>query len=382
MDYRTAGESHGRALMTIVSGVPAGLALTQDDFDLQLSRRQLGYGRGGRMSIESDRAAVLAGIRHGRTTGAPVGVTVANRDWDSWTDVMSVFGEAPERGRVSAPRPGHADLAGAQKTGTRDVRDVLERASARETAARVVAGVVARALLTHLGVGVRSWVERIGDVKTGPFDCDSADQEAVEASDVRCPDEAAASAMRRAIDRARSAGESLGGTFVVVAEGAVPGLGGYSEARERLDGRIAAALMSIPAIKGVEIGEGFAAAALPGSQVHDAIIRTPDARLRRLTNRAGGIEGGMTNGEPVVIRGAMKPIPTLMKPLGTIDLETGEAADAACERSDVCAVPAAAIVAESELAVVLADAYCRKFGADCVDDMVGALESYRRRIGI
>jgi len=379
VEYHTAGESHGRGLVTIVSGVPAGVVLEQSDLDVDLVRRQGGYGRGGRMAIESDRATVLAGIRGGRTTGAPVALTIANRDWDNWSDVMGAFGELDDAARVTAPRPGHADLAGLQKTGSRDVRDVLERASARETAARVAAGAVAKALLRQAGVEIRSWVERIGPAACGPLDPKVVPAGKVEESDVRCPDEEAAAAMRAAIDTARATGESLGGVFVVVAEGAVPGLGGYAEAAQRLDARLAAALMSIPAIKGVEIGEGFACAALPGSAVHDAITYGAGG-YSRVSNRAGGLEGGMSNGETILVRAAMKPIPTLMRPLGTVDIDTHERADAATERSDVCAVPAAAVVGEAEVALVLADAYCRKFGGDSMDDLVAALERYRSRI--
>jgi chorismate synthase len=379
MEYSTAGESHGQAIVALVSGVPAGLRLTQEDFDRDLARRQVGYGRGGRMAIESDRALVLSGVRHGMTTGSPIAVTVENRDWASWTDVMSVFGDGGAVERVTTPRPGHADLPGMLKTGSDDARDVLERASARETAGRVAAGVVARVLLAGSGVRVRSWVERIGPVSTGPLDPGEVDADAVEGSDVRCAEADAAAEMRRAIDGARGLGESLGGVFAVAALGCVPGVGGYASAQDRLDARLAGAVMSIPAIRGVEIGAGFASAALPGSQVHDAILYTEGLGFHRDTNRAGGIEGGMTNGQPVVLRAAMKPIPTLMRPLPTVDTDTLAAADAAKERSDVCAVPAAAVVAEAEVAMVLADAYCRKFGGDSLSDMAVAIEAYRRR---
>jgi chorismate synthase len=380
VEYRTAGESHGRGLVAIVSGVPAGLGLAQADLDIDLARRQAGYGRGGRMSIESDHAMVLAGVRGGRTTGAPVAITIANRDWDNWSDVMAPFGEIADGDRVTAPRPGHADLAGVQKTGSRDVRDVLERASARETAARVAAGAVAKALLARFGDVVHSWVERIGGATCGPLDPGAFDLLLVEASDVRCPDEATASAMRAAIDTARTQGESLGGVFVVAATGVDAGLGGYAEARDRLDARLAAAVMSIPAIKGVEIGDGFTAAGLPGSQVHDPIVFEKSSGYSRVSNRAGGVEGGMSNGETVLLRAAMKPIPTLTRPLPTVDIDTHEAVDANTERSDVCAVPAAAVVGEAEVAMVLADAYCRKFGGDSLDDLLAALVRYRARI--
>ncbi len=380
MDHHTAGESHGRELVAIVSGVPAGVRLTQEDFDRDLARRQVGYGRGGRMAIEADTALVIAGVRGGVTTGAPVCCTIANRDWENWSDVMCAFG-TPATGRaVTAPRPGHADLAGCQKTGATDARDVLERASARETAARVAAGAVAKSLLNAVGVSVRSWVERIGPVTTGPLSPAQVDADDVEASDVRCSDEEVAAQMRAAIDGAREAGESLGGVIVVAVEGAVPGLGGYASAGDRLDARLAAAVMSIPAIKSVEIGDGAASAALPGSKVHDPIVWAEGVGFARASNHAGGIEGGMTNGEIVLVRAAMKPIPTLMVPLRTVDMETHAAIDASRERSDVCAVPAAAVVAEAEVALVLADAYCRKFGADSLGDILEALSAYRRRI--
>ena len=380
MEYRTAGESHGRALVALVTGVPAGIPLSPEIIDADLARRQAGYGRGGRMAIERDRAMVLSGVRFGHTIGSPIALTIGNRDWDNWTDVMATAGEGLDSARVTAPRPGHADLAGCLKTGTRDVRDILERASARETASRVAAGGVARALLAALGVRVFSWVERIGDAACGPLDPSTVDPSVVETSDVRCPDPVAATAMRGAIDAARDAGESLGGVFVVVAQGLVPGVGGYAEAVTRLDARLAAAVMSVPAIKGVEIGDGFAAAERPGSQVHDPILFDEARGFFRASNHAGGVEGGMTNGESLVLRAAMKPIPTLMKPLPTADLDTHEAVDASRERSDVCAVPAAAVVAEAEVAMVLADAYCAKFGSDCLDDILAALSAYRERI--
>jgi chorismate synthase len=379
--YTTAGESHGPALVAIVSDVPAGVPITREAIDADLSRRQRGYGRGGRMSIESDSATVLSGIRFGRTIGSPVALRIENRDAENWTAVMDPWGSAEGVERVTAPRPGHADLAGVQRTGASDVRDILERASARETAARVAAGAIAKALLAAVGVSVRSWVEAIGPESTGPLESATADGEAVASSDVSCPDEAVAARMRAAIDAARADGESLGGVFVVCAEGLVPGLGSYAEASQRLDGRLAAAIVSIPAIKGVEFGDGFAGAARPGSQVHDEIVRSESGVLRRATNRAGGLEGGMTNGEPLLLRAAMKPIPTLMRPLKTVDIFTGDVADAARERSDVCAVPAAAVVAEAEVALVLADAYQDLFGHGPLEDLLRALDAYRTRTG-
>jgi chorismate synthase len=380
MRYTTAGESHGQALVAIVSDVPAGIPLTQDDIDRDLRRRQQGYGRGGRMRIESDSARVLSGVRFGRTLGSPVALLIENRDAGNWSQAMSVFGSAEDVLAVTAPRPGHADLPGVQRTGATDVRDVLERASARETAARVAAGGVAKALLSALGVTVRSWVESIGSAGTGPLDPSAVSEAAVAASDVSCADEAVASQMRAAIDAARESGESLGGVFVVTAEGLVPGLGGYAEVAQRLDARLASAVMSIPAIKGVAFGDAFGSAQLRGSQVHDPIVRSAAGQITRASNRAGGLEGGMANGQTLVVRAAMKPIPTLMRPLATVDLVTGEVADAAKERSDVCAVPAAAVVAEAEVALVLADAYQDLFGRASVPDMLERLAAYRTRV--
>ncbi len=381
MRYVTSGESHGRVLTALVTGVPAGIALTQDGIDVDLARRQVGYGRGARMRIESDRGLILSGVRFGVTIGSPVTISVANRDWDNWVDVMSPVGEPTGSGRVTEPRPGHADLSGLLKTDAADVRDILERASARETAARVAAGAVARAFLSLAGVVVRSYVTSIGPVgfEDAP-DPASVRPEDVEASDVRCPDEQLSARMHTAIDQATAAGESLGGTFVVVAEGLLPGIGGYAEAATKLDARLAAALISIPAIKGVEFGDGFALAARPGSMAHDAIMHTPGRGIYRLTNHAGGLEGGMTNGEPVVIRAVMKPIPTLMTPLPSIDIDTLVPVDASRERSDVCAVPAAAVVAEAEVAMVLAQAHLEKFGSDCMSDILAAMDAYRNRI--
>jgi chorismate synthase len=378
----TAGESHGRALVAIVSDVPAGIPLVSADIEADLVRRQAGYGRGGRMGIETDRALVMSGVRFGTTIGSPVALTIANRDWDNWTDVMPTQGEKPEGIRVTAPRPGHADLGGVLKTGTDDVRDVLERASARETAARVAGGAVAKALLGAAGVEVRSYVTCIGGVswEAVPEDAAAVDAAAVEASDVRCPDTAASAAMRRAIDHARDAGDSLGGRFTVCATGLVPGVGGYAQADARLDARLAAALMSIPAIKEVGIGIGVLAADRPGSQVHDEIEWVPGSGYRRRTNRAGGVEGGMTTGETIVLTATMKPIPTLTSALETVDLDSRETVDASRERSDVCAVPAAAVVAEAEVALVLATAYTEKFGGDAMDDLLAALAAYRERI--
>jgi chorismate synthase len=381
MEYRTAGESHGRALVALVSGVPAGIPLTADAIDGDLQRRQAGYGRGGRMDIEADRALIVSGVRFGVTIGSPVAITIANRDSANWSDVMATSGERKGERAVTAPRPGHADLAGCQRIDSADARDVTERASARETAARVAAGGVAKALLATMGVSVSSWVERIGGVACGPYAPEDVDMVAVSASDVRCPDADSAARMRAAIDAARIDGESLGGVVAVAAGGLVPGLGSYAERRRGLDAELGGALMSIPAIKGVEFGDGFSAAALSGSQVHDPIVRGADGHVRRASNHAGGLEGGMSNGEWLVARIAMKPIPTLARPLRTVDLVTGEDCDASSERSDTCAVPAAGVVAEAEVALVLADAYTRMFGDTSVADIRAALERYEARVG-
>lgn len=380
MRYVTAGESHGRALSVIVSGVPAGVPIDPAAIDADLARRQSGYGRGGRQRIETDRATLLSGIRFGATLGSPVAISIANRDWENWLEIMAVTGEKPPTIRETSPRPGHADLVGVLKTGSDDCRDILERASARETAARVAAGGVAKALLSALGVSVISWVESIGDVEWSPEDAAALTSEAVEASEVRCPDEDASRRMMAAIDAAKADGESLGGVFRVAVRGVVPGLGTYAEAEGRLDARLAAAVISIPAIKGVEFGDGFAAARRVGSLAHDELHHDEVRGIHRPTNRAGGLEGGMSNGETILVRAAMKPIPTLMRPLPSVDLDTMASIDASKERSDVCAVPAAAVVAEAEIALVVATAYQEKFGGDYLEDMRAAIDHYKRRI--
>lgn len=381
MRYTTAGESHGPGLVAIVSDVPAGVPIERESVDRDLARRQRGYGRGGRMAIESDRAEVLGGVRFGSTLGSPVCLLITNRDASNWSVAMDPWGTAEGVEPVTAPRPGHADLGGVQRTAASDIRDILERASARETAARVAAGAIAKAFLRELGVSIRSWVEAIGDASTGALDPADVPAALVDTSDVSCHDPAVAERMRAAIDAAREAGESLGGVFVVTAEGLIPGLGGYAEASQRLGARLAGAVMSIPAIKGIEFGDGFGAASRPGSLVHDEIIADEAGRMRRATNRSGGVDGGMTTGEPMVLRAVMKPIPTLMRPLKTVDIITGEVADAARERSDVCAVPAAAVVAEAEVAIVLADAYQDLLGRASMVDIARSLTAYRERIG-
>ena len=385
MRYMTAGESHGPQLTAIVDGVPAGLRVSEESINADLERRQSGYGRGGRQQIERDRVRILSGVRFGRTIGSPVTLVVENRDWANWTDRMAAFGDAPfDMKRETTPRPGHADLVGVLKINSDDCRDVLERASARETAARVAAAGIARELLADLGVDVFSYVTSIGQAKMIERDpmLDAPDYKPleIELSDVRCPNEAAADAMRAEIDKAREAGESLGGTFRVVARGLVPGLGGYATAGERMTSRIAAALFSIPAIKGVEFGLGFKAAQLPGSQVHDEIQLDPALGFTRAGNNAGGLEGGMTTGMPLIVTCAMKPIPTLMSPLATVDIDTLEPALASKERSDVCAVPACAVVAEGEVAFALASAYLEKFGHDNMADIRANIAAYRERL--
>ena len=385
MRYITAGESHGPQLTAIVDGVPAGLLISEESINADLARRQAGYGRGERQLIEHDRVRIVSGVRFGRTIGAPITLVIENRDWENWTDRMAAFGDAPlDLKRETTPRPGHADLVGVLKTNSDDCRNVLERASARETAARVAAAGIARELLADLGVDIFSYVTSIGQAKFIEKDpmLDAPDYKPleIELSDVRCPNEAAADAMRLEIDKARNLGESLGGTFRVVARGLVAGLGGYASAHERMTGRIGAALFSIPAIKGVEFGLGFEAAALPGSHVHDPIQLDPVFGFTRASNNAGGLEGGMTTGMPLIVTCAMKPIPTLMNPLGTIELDSLEPAEASKERSDVCAVPACAVVAESEVAFALANAYLEKFGHDNMADIRANLAAYKQRL--
>ncbi len=380
--FTTAGESHGPGLVAVLEGLPAGLELRPEDIDRDLGRRQLGHGRGGRMKIEKDRAEVTGGIRHGRTLGGPIALLVANRDYANWEERMNPWPADGGVEEVHLPRPGHADLAGVQKFGFSDVRDVLERASARETAARVACGALAKAFLRQLGVEVRSHVVRIGSVEAPSRDLDSpADFEGVDESPVRCLDAAAGEAMVAEIDAARRSNESLGGIYEVRAFGVVPGLGSYASWSERLDGRLAQALMSIQAMKGVEIGEGFALAGLVGSRAHDEIFWSEDRGYHRETNRAGGLEGGMTNGQTLVVSAAMKPLPTLTKPLRSVDTATKEPAQALRERTDSCTVPAAAVVGEAMVALVVADAYREKLGGDAMEDVLEALAAYGRRIG-
>jgi chorismate synthase len=380
--FTTAGESHGPGLVTVVEGLPAGLELRPADLDADLARRQLGHGRGGRMKIESDRAEVTSGVRHGRTLGSPVTIRIENRDYRNWEERMNPWPVDADVEEVHLPRPGHADLAGVQKFAFTDVRNVLERASARETAARVAAGALAKTFLGALGVTVLSHVTRIGSVTApAPDELSPEGFDGVDESPVRCLDAAASDAMVAEIDAARKANESLGGVFEVRAFGLVPGIGSHVSWEERLDGRLAQAVMSIQAMKGVGIGDGFDLAGRVGSQAHDEIFWSEERGYHRETNHAGGVEGGMTTGDPLVVRGAMKPLPTLTKPLRSVDIDTHEPAQALRERTDSCTVPAAGVVGESMVALVLAAAYREKLGGDHIDDARAALAAYERRIG-
>ena len=394
--FLTAGESHGRALVTIIEGVPAGLALDLDAITLDLRRRQTGYGRGRRMAIESDRAEPLSGIRHGLSTGAPIALLIPNKDWENWQRTMYVEAAMPaaatgaDRLPVTRPRPGHADLAGFVKYGHDDMRNVLERASARETAARVAVGAIARQLLLAVGTEIVSHVVAIGSA--GLADRLTVTFDRVRAlspdSPLHCAEHSVEEQMIAEIDRAREAGDTMGGSFEVIAHEVPPGLGSYVQWDRKLDGRLAQALMSIPAIKAVGIGRGPAVADVPGSRVHDEILPAPPDRnirgdravgVARPTNNAGGLEGGVTNGEDVRLIAYMKPISTLMKPLRSVDLATMTESPAAIERSDVCAVPAAAVVGEAMVAFVLADAVMEKFGADSIDELVRNWKAFRDR---
>jgi chorismate synthase len=371
MRYLTAGESHGPQLTTIIEGVPAHLELVAEDINHDLARRQGGYGRGRRMQIEKDQVQILSGVRHGKTTGAPIALVVENKDWTHWTKVMGAeaIGEEEEKEvkrKLTRPRPGHADLNGAIKYGHRDMRNVLERSSARETTVRVAAGAVAKKILSAFNIKVGGHVLEIGGVKAENVAYDSVEDLQVrsEASQVRCLDEEASLKMIEAIDAAKKDGDSIGGVVEVVIENVPTGLGSHVHYDRKLDAKLAAAVMSINAFKGVEIGIGFQAARLPGSQVHDEIIWDEEKGYTRKTNRLGGFEGGMTTGMPIVVRGVMKPIPTLYKPLQSVDIETKEPFEASIERSDSCAVPAAAVVAEAVVAWEVANALLETFGQD------------------
>jgi chorismate synthase len=386
--FLTAGESHGRALVVILEGIPAGLSIDIDAVTADLRRRQGGYGRGRRMAIESDRAEILSGVRAGETIGGPIAMTIANRDWVNWQYTMRTTSEGPAEGggarraAVTKPRPGHADLAGVAKYGRTDVRDILERASARETAARVAAGALARQFLLRAGIRITSHVFSIGAIalpEGRTVDFAAADALAADAP-LRCVDAEVEQRMMAEIDRAKEAGDTMGGAFEVIATGLPIGLGSYVQWDRKLDGRLAHAMMSIPAIKAVGIGLGPEAAARPGSRVHDEIVPDPGGArptgVSRPSNNAGGLEGGVTNGEDLRVSAWMKPISTLMKPLRSVDLTTMGEAAAAIERSDVCAVPAAAVVGEAMVALVLADAVTEKFGGDSMAEIERAIAGW------
>ncbi len=374
MRYLTAGESHGPQLTTIVEGVPAQLDLVAEDINKELTRRQGGYGRGRRMQIEKDQVQILSGVRHGKTTGAPIALVVENKDWTHWTKIMgaepiSEEEEKEVKRKLTRPRPGHADLNGAIKYGHRDMRNVLERSSARETTVRVACGAVAKKILRTFGMNVGGHVIEIGGVKATTIAYDSVEelQERSEASPVRCLDEEAGKKMMEAIDKAKQDGDTIGGVVEVVIDHVPIGLGSHVHYDRKLDAKIAAAVMSINAFKGVEIGIGFEAASIPGSQVHDEIIWDEEKGYTRRTNRLGGFEGGMTNGMPIVVRGVMKPIPTLYKPLQSVDIDSKEPFTASIERSDSCAVPAASVVCEAVVAWEVANAVLEMFGHDRMD---------------
>ncbi|MBA2693490.1 MAG: chorismate synthase [Rubrobacter sp.] len=376
--FSTAGESHGPGEVTIVHGVPAGLGILAEDVNRDLARRQQGYGRGGRQKIETDEIEFLGGVRHGYTLGSPIAMLVRNRDYASWEHRMSPAPVEDPPEAITLPRPGHADLAGMQKYATDDLRNILERSSARETTARVAAGGVARKLLADFGIKISSAVYRIGkaamEKEAAALGAAKADS-----SEVRCPDPEVSERMKAEIDEARYARDALGGEFVVVAEGCPPGLGSYVDWRDKLDAKLAAALMGINAMKGVEVGMGFEVAKRRSSEVQDEII-LEDGSIARASNRLGGLEGGMTNGEPVVVSAAMKPISTISKQLRTVDLAKGEEAKAFKERADSCAVPAAAVIGEAMVAVVLAEVFLDKFGSDNMTDIRVSYGAYMDRI--
>jgi chorismate synthase len=380
--WLTAGESHGPRLVAIVEGVPAGLPLLVADIDEDLARRQRGYGRGGRMKIETDRVELGAGVRDGATLGSPIAMTIVNRDHDNWLDRMAAGPLPAPPEAVTRPRPGHADLAGGMKYDRKDLRDILERASARETAARTAVGAVAKRLLAAVGIDVFAHVVAIGPASARRPDVSSAElKRLARASDLACADPDAEAKMKEAIHAASHEGDTLGGVFEVIATGVPTGLGAHVQWDRKLDGRLAHALMSIQAIKGVEIGDGWRAAASRGSEVHDAIFYDAAARrFTRPTNRAGGLEGGITNGEEIVCRAAMKPIATLRRALPSVDIRTKEAFDAAHERSDICAVAAASIVGEAMVAITLADALLEKFGGDSLRELARNVEGYRAQL--
>lgn len=383
--FTTAGESHGRALVAIVEGLPAGLPVDVDEIDRELKRRQQGYGRGGRMKIESDRVEILSGLRHGLTLGSPVGLMIENKDWANWTDVMATqaVNLEPEKSRrIKRPRPGHADLAGGQKFGARDLRNILERASARETAARVACGALAKQLLKNFDIEILSHVIQLGGIPQKPLELTWEQLAAIpEDSQLRCADLEAERRMIELIDETRRAGDTLGGIFEVVARNVVPGLGSHTSWSEKLDGRVAQALMSIPAVKAVALGAAIEASASFGSQVHDEIAYDDAAqKFMRRTNRAGGLEGGITNGEELRVRGFLKPISTLRRALRSVDIDTKKEESASFERSDITAVPAAGVIGEAMVALVLAQAMIDKFGGDSISEMRRNFDGYSEQL--
>ncbi len=388
--YLTAGESHGPSLTTILEGIPARLPLSPKDIDAELARRQMGYGRGGRMKIEPDRALITAGVRHGVTLGSPIALTITNRDFANWQETMGLEAEVKARDTrppMTRPRPGHADLAGAIKYGHRDIRNVLERASARETTARVAVGAICKCLLREFDISVLSHVVAIGTVRASVGDLSPEQVQALaEASPVRCADREAAEAMVACIDEARRRKTTVGGIFEVIVEGVPVGLGSYIQWDQKLDGRLARALMSIQAIKGVEVGLGFTVAGRFGSEAHDEIFYDPEGprphglKFYRKTNYAGGLEGGVTNGEPILLRAAMKPLSTQYAPLRSVDLETKEPFEASVERSDVCAVPAAGVIGEAVVAFEVAAALREKFGGDSLEEIKQNFDAYSRYV--
>ncbi|MBO8170708.1 MAG: chorismate synthase [Bacillaceae bacterium] len=382
MRYLTAGESHGPQLTAIIEGLPGNLPLTAEDINTELARRQKGYGRGRRMQIEKDRCNIVGGVRHGYTTGAPVALVIENRDWAHWQKIMGpdpIESDEEVKRTVTRPRPGHADLNGAIKYNHRDMRNILERSSARETAARVACGAVAKKLLDQFGIKVAGHVLQIGEIEANRVEATLDEiRRVTEDSPVRCMDPEAAENMMKRIDRAKEEGDSLGGIVEVIVEGVPVGLGSHVQWDRKLDARIAMAVMSIQAFKGVEFGLGFEAAGRPGSQVHDEITWNEEMGFARKTNNLGGFEGGMTNGMPVVVRGVMKPIPTLYKPLQSVDIDSKEPFSASIERSDSCAVPAASVVMEAVVAWEIAKAMCDKFPSDHMEEMKNAVEAYRR----
>lgn len=378
LNYITSGESHGPQLTAIVSGFPAGVAVLAADINRELARRQQGYGRGERMTIEQDKVEILSGVRFGKTIGSPVTLVIKNRDWENWREAMSPDpGEPADTKAVTRPRPGHADLSGCLKYAHKDARNILERSSARETTSRVAVGALCKRLLAEFGFVIFSHILRIGDVVAQelPKSFDELQKKTAN-SDVRCADAAAAEKMRGRIREAKERGDTIGGVVEIIAVGAPIGLGSCMSADAKLDAAIAQAVMSIQAVKGVEIGMGFAAAAVCGSNVHDAISYSPERGFYRTTNNAGGIEGGMSNGEPIIVRAAFKPIPTMMTPKASVDLITKEPFEASKERSDVCVVPAAGVVAEAAIAFVLARAFLEKFGGDSLDEIKRNHHSY------